>query len=85
MMAALEGYLQAGLATKKVKKTDSVEIICFQQIANQLLSEGTVPVPPEPPLRFAMVLYYLSLELSLQRGCRSGGGGGITCRSPLER
>jgi len=22
------------------------------------------------------------LELSLQRGCHSGGGGGITCRSP---
>jgi len=37
----------------------SVEILRFQQITNHLLSEGTVPVPPEPPLRFAMVLYYL--------------------------
>ena len=35
------------------------KILCFNQIANYLVSEGTVPVPPEPPLRFAMVLYYL--------------------------
>jgi len=25
-----------------------------------------------------------SLELSFQRGCHSGGGGGITCRSPKK-
>jgi hypothetical protein len=36
----------------------SVEILSFQQIANHLLSEGTVPVPPNRPCAFAMVLYY---------------------------
>ena len=46
-------------ASNQIKKFSSVEILRFQQIANQLLSEGTVPVPPNPPLRFAIVLYYL--------------------------
>jgi len=42
---------------------------------------GIVPVP-----RTALVLrdgvVFPSLELSLQRGCHSGGGVGITCRNP---
>jgi len=37
----------------------SVETLSFQQIANHLSTEGTVPVPPEPPLRFVIVSYYL--------------------------
>ncbi len=31
----------------------------FQQIENYILTEGTVHVPPELPLHFAMVSYYL--------------------------
>jgi len=30
----------------------------FNKLQGILFIEGTVPVPPEPPLRFAMVLYY---------------------------
>ncbi len=38
-----------------------------------LLSEGTVPVPPEPPLRFAIVLYYLFWKYPLKGGATAAG------------
>ncbi len=44
------------ITVKRSRIIGSVETTIFQQIANHLLSEGKVPVPP---LRFAMVLYYL--------------------------
>ena len=37
---------------------------------------GDSACPPEPPLRFAIVLYYL-LKNYRSEGCHSGGGGGI--------
>jgi len=57
-------------------------LLRFQQIANHLLSEGTVPVPPRAAPVLCDCVVLPSLELSLQRGCHSGGGGGIKWRSP---
>jgi len=34
-----------------------------------------VPVPPEPRLSFAMVLYYILWNYPIQKGCHSGGDG----------
>ena len=44
---------------------------------------GDRACPPEPPLRFMIVSNYLPGRYH-SRGCHSGGGGGITCRSPLR-
>jgi hypothetical protein len=49
-----------------------------QQIANYLLSEDSA-CPPEPS-RF-MIVFITFSGIIAQRGCLSGGGGGITCRS----
>ena len=59
------------------------ETLIVQQISNHPLSEGTVPVPPNRPLHFAIVSCYL-LRGHRFRGCHSGGGGGITCRRPKK-
>jgi len=60
-----------------------VETLSFQQIVTHLFTEGTVPVPPGRP--FALRLCRITFsELSFQGGCRSGGGGGITCRNPQK-
>jgi hypothetical protein len=40
--------------------------------------------PPEPPLRFCDCGELPSPELSARGECHSGGGGGITCRSPQK-
>jgi len=45
---------------------------------------GDSACPPEPPLRFAIVSYYLLWSYRSREGCHSGGGGGITCRSPKK-
>ena len=53
----------------------SWETLRFQQLANHLVSEGTVPVPRTlPALCDGVVLP--SLELSLLRRCHSSGDGG---------
>jgi len=44
---------------------------------------GDSACPPEPPLRFAIVLYYLIWSYR-SRGCHSGGGGVITCCKPKK-
>ena len=54
----------------------------FQQIANHLLSEGDSACPPEPPLRFAMMLYYLLWNYRSTGGCHSGEGGGLGAVDP---
>jgi len=74
----------AGLALPGLALPDSTEIVPFswetlrfQQIANHLLSEGEVHVPPDRPctLRWCCITFS-------RRGCHSGGGGGITCCTP---
>ena len=65
------------------EKMDFAETLSFQQIVKHLFTEGTVPVPPKPPLRFASVSYYLSGVIA-PGGCHIGGGGSIPCRSPKK-
>ncbi len=43
----------------RLRFSDLVETLIFQQILNHLGSEGTVPVLPSRPCAFASVLYYL--------------------------
>ena len=66
---------------KSRRKKGFMETISFQQIVTHQFYGGDSACPPEPPLRFAIVSYYL-LWSYRSRGCHSGGGGGITCRSP---
>jgi len=56
-----------------------VETLSFQHMVKHHVTEGTVPVPPNRPLRFAIVSYYLLWDYR-----SSGWGGGITCRRPKK-
>jgi hypothetical protein len=56
----------------------------FASNGKALIYGGDSAYPPEPPLCFAIVLYYLFWSYRF-RGCHSGGGGGIPCRSSKER
>src|SRR4030042_1807969 len=60
----------------------SVETIRFQQISNHLIG-GDSACPPEPPLRFAMVLYYL-LGNYRSRGDATAAGGGALRAVPKK-
>jgi hypothetical protein len=53
-------------------------------MVNHLFTEGTVPVPPNRPLRFAIVSYYLLWNYRFKKGVPQRGGGGIICRSPKK-
>ena len=60
----------------------SWETPSFQQMVKHQFTEGTLPVPPEPPPALCDCVVVPSLALSLQGGCHSGGGRGITFCSP---
>jgi len=65
------------------EKLGFVETLSFQQNGKTSIYGGYSACPPEPPLRFAIVAYYL-LWSYCSRGCHSGGGRGITCRRPKK-
>jgi len=75
---------RTGRGQRGKKQEKSLKKPEFSTPRKDLVSEGTVPVPPNRPGLCDGVVVP-SRELSLQGGCHSGGGGGITCCSPLER
>ncbi len=58
-----------------------VETMNFTTNCKLPVNGGDSACPPEPPLRFAIVSYYLLWNYR-SKGCHSGGGGSITYRSP---
>ena len=62
-----------------------VETLSFQQIIKHLFTEGTVPVRPEPPLRFAIVSYYLLWSYRSSGGATAAGAEALHAVVPKER
>ncbi len=46
------------------------------------MTEGTVPVPPEPPLRSSMVLYYLLWNYRSRGGATAAGAEALRAVAP---
>ncbi len=74
--------VKCDIQKRKIEKNCSVETLIFSTNCESFIIGGDRACPSEPPLRFAMGVVVPSLELSFQRGCHSGGGEGITSRSP---
>ena len=62
-----------------------VEPLSFQQIVEHLFTEGTVPIPPEPPLRFVIVSYYLLWSYRSREGATAAGAEALHAVAPKER
>jgi hypothetical protein len=61
------------------------ETLSFQQIVKHLFTEGTMPVlPPRTAPSLCDCVVLPSLELSLQGGCHSVRGRGVTCCRPKK-
>jgi len=58
-----------------------VETLSFQQIVKHLFTEGTVPLP-EPPLRFAIVLYYFLWSYRSRGGATAAGAEALHAVAP---
>ena len=63
----------------------SVETLIFQQILNHLLLEGTVPVPTDPPLRYAIALYDLLWNYRSRGDATAAGAKALRAVAQKER
>jgi len=62
---------------KKYDFLGSVEPLRFQQIANRLVSERTMPVSPKTAPALCGGVCITFLKFSLRRECHSGGTGAL--------
>jgi len=53
-------------------------------MVKHLFTEGTLPVPPNRPCALRLCRITFSEDIVPGGGVHSGGGGGITCRSPQK-
>jgi hypothetical protein len=84
----MQGWIKGGdrhcyflVFLKHFRYCSSVETLNLQQIVKDLITEGTVPVPPNRPCILRLCRITFSGVIS-PGGCHNGGGGGITCRTP---